>query len=273
MTRSGRCQVVEGELFFEQAGAGDDVVLLHGFGLDLRMWQPQFTEFQSTYRVIRYDMRGFGRSSLPGASRHAHESAASYGHEDDLKTLLQHLGAERAHVVGLSMGGRMALRFAAAYPAVTRSLVLADPALDGYTWSQDWQSRWKAICDAAKADYIDEAKRLYLAHPLFDPAREKPQCEELLRTMVSEYSGWHWKSADTASVPTPPLAQRLGEITVPALVITGSRDLADFQSIADILVKGLPCVQRESIAGSGHMVNLENPEAFNEILLAFWNRR
>lgn len=264
MTQSGRLQVDEGELFFEQTGAGHTVVLLHGLGLDLRMWEPQFTELQSTYRVIRYDLRGFGRSSLP---------TASYSHEDDLKALLQHLAVDRAHIVGLSMGGRMALRFAAAYPVMTQSLVLADAALDGYAFSRDWQMRWKAMNDAAKTSGIDEANRLWLEHPLFDPARENPKCAELLRTMVTQYSGWHWHNSDTARVPSPPLAQRLGEIQAPTLVLTGARDLADFQSIADILAKGLPNAQRETIPGAGHMVNLEKPEAFNELLLAFWTAR
>src|ERR1035438_5607654 len=123
---SGRFLVNEGDLFFEWAGSGEAVVFLHGFGMDSRMWAPQFEDLQSTFRVIRYDLRGFGRSSLPPHS--------GYAHEDDLNALLSSLGAAPAHVVGLSMGGRMTLRFAAAYPQSVRSLVLADSALDGHGW-------------------------------------------------------------------------------------------------------------------------------------------
>src|ERR1700674_3686887 len=122
--KSGRFLVDDGDLFFESVGEGEAVVFLHGFGLDSRMWDPQFDALQSTYRVIRYDLRGFGRSSLPPQT--------AYAQEDDLNALLSSLDAAPAHVVGLSMGGNMALRFAAAYPQSVRSLVLADSALDGH---------------------------------------------------------------------------------------------------------------------------------------------
>ena len=149
--KAGWLQVPQGELSFECAGEGDAVVFLHGFGLDLRMWASQFEALQSTFRVIRYDLRGFGRSSVPPVCK--------YAHEDDLQALLSHLGVTSAHVVGSSMGGRMALRFAAAYPEMVQSLVLADSALDGYAWSDEWQRRWKAMCETAKAGGMAEAKR------------------------------------------------------------------------------------------------------------------
>src|SRR6266700_283897 len=156
--KNGLFPVDDGDLFFESAGDGEAVVFLHGFGLDSRMWEPQFKVLQSTFRVVRYDFRGFGHSSLP--------SHARYAHEDDLNALLSHRGAAPAHVVGLSMGVRMALRFAAMYPQSVRSLVLADSALDGQTWSADWQTRWNGMCHAARAGQLAEAKRLWLEHPL-----------------------------------------------------------------------------------------------------------
>ena len=260
--KSGRLPVNDGNLFFESAGNGEAVVFLHGFGLDSRMWNPQFDALQSMYRVIRYDLRGFGRSSLPPQT--------VYAHEDDLNALLSSLGAAPARVVGLSMGGRMALRFAAAYPHSVRSLVLADAALDGQTWSTDWQTRWSAMCEAARAGHIEDAKSQWLAHPLFDPARANPMSASLLARMVDDYSGWHWHNRDTAHAPTPPLAERLGEIRVPTLVITGALDIADFQVVGTLLAEKLPAVRRISIDGSGHMVNLEAPREFNAALLTFW---
>ena len=259
--KSGWFRFNDGDLFFESAGTGDAVVFLHGFGLDCRMWAPQFEALQSTFRVIRYDLRGFGRSSLP---------QAEYSHEDDLNALLSDLGAAPAHVVGLSMGGRMALRFAAACPQSVRSLVLADSALDGQTWSADWQRRWNGMCEAARTDQLADAKRQWVEHPLFDPARANPFAFSLLTRMVEDYSGWHWCHRDTARAPDPPLAERLGEIRARSLVITGARDIPDFQAVGEALAARLPVVQRTIIAGSGHMVNLEAPQEFNAALLAFW---
>lgn len=183
--KCGWLQVKQGKIFFECVGEGETIAFLHGFGLDSRMWAPQLEVFQATFRVIQYDLRGFGRSSLP--------VACDYANEDDLKALLLHLGANFGHVVGLSMGGRMELRFEAAYPEMVRSIVLADSALDGYTWSDDWQTRWRAICESAKAGRIGEAKRQWLEHPLFHSARIHPSGALLLSKMIDDYSGWHWQ--------------------------------------------------------------------------------
>ena len=260
--RKGWLPVTEGELYFECAGDGEPVAFLHGFGLDSRMWGPQSEAFSPAFCVIRYDLRGFGRSSPP--------PDCDYAHEDDLTALLSHLGVKSAHIVGLSMGGRMALRFAAAHPEMVRSLVLADSALDGYTWSDDWQSRWTAMCTKGRADRVSEAKRLWLGHPLFDSARDTPSCGPLLSKMIDDYSGWHWKQKDRARMPSPPLAERLQDICTPSLVITGSRDILDFQAIGKLLEDGLPRARREVIEGAGHMVNLERAESFNKLVLKFW---
>lgn len=250
-----------GDLFFESAGNGEAVVFVHGFGLDSRMWTPQFEALQSTFRVIRYDMRGFGRSALP--------SQAAYAHEDDLNALLSSLKAAPAHIVGLSTGGRIALRFAAAYPQSVRSLVLADSAVDGQTWSMDWQTRWNRMSEVARGGQLAEAKRQWLEHPLFEPARADPFLASLLARMVEDYSGWHWLNDDTVRVPIPPLAERLSEIRAPSLVITGSRDLPDFQRVADFIAQNLRSARRVFVPGAGHMVNLEAPQAFNAALLDF----
>ncbi len=161
-------------------------------------------------------------------------------HEDDLQALLTHLEASPAHVVGLSMGGRMALRFAACHPASLRSLVLADTALDGNARSEDWQARWKGICEAAAGGRIAEAKQQWLDHPLFLPARRDPETQSQLARMVEDYSGWHWHNSDPARVPTPSLASRLGEIRIPTLVIVGANDLPDFLNTGELLARNLP---------------------------------
>lgn len=259
----GRFNLADGQIYFEVAGDGEPVVFLHGFGLDLRMWEPQFRALRNDFRLIRYDLRGFGRSSLP--------PAGPYAHEDDLNSLLTHLKALPAHVVGLSMGGRMALRFAASYPASIRSLVLADTALDGFSWSADWQARWNRICEAARAGRIEEAKMQWLEHPLLATTRCDPHAWSLLEQLVRDYSGWHWHNADTARVPAPPLAARLGAIHTPTLVVTGAKDLPDFQSLAEFLTGKLPKGRRRVIEKAGHMVNLETPDEFNAAMMEFWH--
>ena len=166
----------------------------------------------------------------------------------------------------------MALRFAAAYPQSVRSLVLADSALDGHSWSEDWQTRWNGLCQAATEGRLVDARRHWLEHPLFNSARANPACASLLARMVEDYSGWHWCNRDTARSPSPALATRLGEISTPALVITGSQDIPDFQAIAATLAAGLPDAQRLVIEDAGHMVNLEASQVFNAELQRLWRR-
>jgi 3-oxoadipate enol-lactonase len=248
-------------IYCRTQGSGVPVVLLHGFGLDQRMWEDQVSALAERFAVIRYDQRGYGRSSLP--------VSGAYSHADDLHDLLGALSARPAHIVGLSNGGRIATRFALAHPKAVRSLTLVDAALDGHSWSADWQQRWGAIVTAAKADNVSRARRLWLEHPLFAPAREQPTVATRLAEMVNAYSGWHWQHPDPGIAPDPPAKQQLAQIHAPTLVMVGERDLPDFQTVADTLASGIPGATRRVVPGAGHMCNMESPAAFNDQLAAF----
>ncbi|MCI0575581.1 MAG: alpha/beta fold hydrolase, partial [Chloroflexi bacterium] len=131
-------------LYYEVAGAGPPLVLIHGYTLDTRMWDDQFEAFAQHYQVIRYDLRGFGRSAMP--------TGESYTHHEDLKALLDHLGLARAHILGLSLGGGIAVNFALAYPEATQSLILVDTSvLGGFEWPEEL-GRWFARIHSAARD-------------------------------------------------------------------------------------------------------------------------
>jgi 3-oxoadipate enol-lactonase len=247
-----------GQLRYSTAGTGDPVVLIHGLGLDAAMWDPQWRVLQKEFRAIRYDLRGFGRSTVP---------TGPYSHCEDLLGLLDFLEARPAHVVGLSMGGRVALRFALEQPNSVRSLTLIDPALDGYAWSAAWTRRMDAILNAAGNGDLDGAKRLWLAHELFAPAKLDPPLALALAAMVERYSAWHWCNADPVRRPASPAIGELASVTAPTLVLVGELDLPDFQTIARVLAAGIPRAALRSIAGAGHMANMEAPAIVNDLLL------
>lgn len=248
-----------GQLRYSTAGTGEPIVLIHGLGLDAAMWDPQWPVLQKEFRVIRYDLRGFGSSTVP---------TGPYSHCDDLLGLLDFLEARPAHVVGLSMGGRVALRFALEQPASVRSLTLIDSALDGYAWSREWTRRMDAILDAARNGGADTAKRLWLAHELFAPAKLDPIIAAALTAMVERYTAWHWRNADPARRPGSPAIKELANVAAPTLVLIGELDLPDFQIIARRLAAGIPRATLRAIAGAGHMTNMEAPATVNELLLA-----
>jgi pimeloyl-ACP methyl ester carboxylesterase len=252
-----------GSLHYETAGDGEPVVFLHGFGLDSSMWDPQWAAAALRYRVLRYDLRGYGRSSAP---------TGPYSHTDDLAALLDMLGVSSAHLVGLSMGGRIALRVAEHKPALVRSLTLVDTALDGHEWSEDWLNRWRRMTQASKQGDEAGARALWWQHPLFDPVRERAGAAALMQKMILRYSGWHWRNQDpdlgySASAP------RMSAISVPTLIVVGERDLPDFQMIARRVAAELPQATLREMTQAGHMANMELPREFNELLLEHLQRR
>jgi 3-oxoadipate enol-lactonase len=260
-TRHGFAEVNDTRLYYEVAGTGEPLVLIHGFTLDTRMWDDQFAPFAEHYRVVRYDARGFGQSAPIGD--------LPYTHADDLATLLTYLGIASAAIVGLSMGGRIAVDFALTYPAMTRALIPVDAALGGYHFSEEANAKMRAAFKAARTEGINAAKARWLDLPLFTPAREQAAVGARLSAMVADYSCAHWTNGDPERHPDPPAVDRLGEIASPTLVVLGERDIPDFHGIADRITAQVPNARKVVISGVGHMANMEAPEQFNGEVLDF----
>lgn len=261
-THTGFADVNGTRLYYEMAGSGHPLVLIHGFTLDTRMWDDQFEVFAARYQVLRYDLRGFGKSAVP--------TDTPYPHPDDLPALMTHLGIEHAYIVGLSLGGAVAVDFAVTYPYATDALIPVDAALlGGYEWAVD--AHWDRLFVLVKAleAGLQAAKTFWLQHPLFAPAREQPAVAARLAEIVEGYSGWHLLNEDPGRGLEPPAVQRLATINAPTLIIIGERDVADFHRIADVLQERIPGAMKVVMPGVGHMANMEDPERFNETVLGF----
>jgi len=257
---SGLAPIGDGELRFEIDGSGPPVVFGHGFSLDVRLWEPQLASLAGSRTVVRYDLRGFGRST---------PAAAPYNHSEDLLALLDHLGFERAALVGLSLGGAVALGATLLAPQRVERLALLDSLLPGFPYGEAFRGEHVEICGLAGERGLAAAKERWLASPLFAPALANPAAAPRLREMVADYSGWHWTERDPVRSLKPPLAERLREAMVPALVIVGELDIEDFRSIADRLAGGIPGARRVTVPGAGHLPNLERPETVNRELAQF----
>lgn len=178
--RQGMADVNGTQLYYEMAGSGRPLVLIHGFTLDTRMWDDQFETFARRYQVIRYDARGFGRSAVPAGE--------SYAPADDLRALMSFLGVEHACVVGLSMGGGIAIDFALSYPEASDALVAVDSLLGGYRW-REFGASLASVWSAARQSGIQAAKEVWLSLPLFASAREQTDVASRLAQIVADYSG------------------------------------------------------------------------------------
>lgn len=248
-------------LVYEVAGDGPAVVLIHGFGLDMRMWDPQIAPLAARFRVVRYDCRGFGASGPldPGVP---------YTHAGDLVALLDYLGIGDAVLAGLSFGGRVALQAALAAPDRVRGLALLDAVLDGVPWDPESARALDEVARRVQAGGVRAGREAWLAHPLFAAARERPDLAAALAAMVAGYPGQHWLGQDPHRETRRPIDVLEG-IAVPALVAVGERDVPGFREMSAVLARRIPGAAYHVVADAGHMVTMEQPAAVNALLTGF----
>lgn len=253
--------IPHGTLYYEVSGTGPPIVFIHGLAGDARMWDQHAAYLADRFQVVRYDLRGHGRSTMP--------ADAPYSHSDDLAELLDHLAIERAIVVGQSMGGEIAVSFALGYPERVTRLVLVDTALNGYEWSSAWNESWGDVVDACVRGDRPAIVEAILAHPVLEVTVRIPEVRAILAEIFAGYSGWHFANRDPLVQDDPPSIQRLREITVPVLFVTGDSTIPDFLRIADILSTGIPDIRRVDLPGVGHVSPLEAMEQFNALVAEF----
>ncbi|HQQ94452.1 MAG TPA: alpha/beta hydrolase [Bacteroidia bacterium] len=258
MTAKGIALVNGAKLNFEMAGNGRPLIFIHGMGLDMRMWDYQFFEFSKKYFIVRYDLRGFGKSSLPGTEH--------YSHHEDLLALMNFLGIRKATLMGLSLGGRVAMEFSLAFPERVNELILVDPSLTGFDFKEDIYGEVFAI---ARAFGAEAGTKAWKAHRLFKHAMNNVQSAEKLNQMLNDYSGWHWVNKNPCDFLDPPAVSQTSKIKAQTLIVIGEHDLVDLQSIASFLEKTIKHSKKVVIEQAGHMTNIEQPTIFNALVEEF----
>jgi pimeloyl-ACP methyl ester carboxylesterase len=245
------------DLYVEQAGEGSPVVLVHAGICDSRMWDPQWSSFTGSHRTIRYDMRGFGRSPL---------SPGTFSHGRDLVELLDDLGLAQVALVGNSMGGRTVLEVAVAHPERVERLVLVDPGLPGVAWSDETRAGWTEEEAAFERGDLEAAAdtsvRMWV---------HRPEVVERVREMQVKAYENDLAVGDAAEEElfVPDVAERAAEVSAPTLVLTGDEDRPEMLTLADRLAETIPDARRGSIPDAGHLPSLENPDAFDSLVLEF----
>jgi 3-oxoadipate enol-lactonase len=252
-------------VWYDVRGEGPAVVLLHAGGTDSRMWEPQLGPFSVSHQVVRVDFPGFGRSPLE-----SDEIACSAA----VRAALDSAGVERAALVGTSLGGRAALEFALEAAGRASALVLVGAGLDAHDWSPEAQSSGAEVRAAlARGDLeaaIDANLRMWLAGPRRSLDAIDPSVREHVAQMQRD-AFLLQKGHDELRlrVLEPPASERLGELDLPTLIVTGDEDVHDIHEIAERLVKEIPGAERATITGAGHLPNLERPAEFDRIVLGF----
>ncbi|MGQ0733701.1 MAG: alpha/beta fold hydrolase [Acidobacteriota bacterium] len=256
---TGRIDVPGGTLAFDVAGTGPPVVFLHGAFLDRRSWDRQWAALSARFRTIRYDIRPFGESSRPEQPYRTHE---------DLLRVLDHLQVGRAHLVGHSFGGGVAIDFALVHPDRVASLLLVASAPTGFVSPEEERKAAGAVFAAIK-DGDDAIVSAWLAHPMWRAAQSRPELMKELDAITRRNLA-PFKMTFAPYVPlTPPAVGRLAEITARTLVVVGERDTPGIRQASELLVARIPGATLRVVSGADHALPLGWADELNAAAVAF----
>lgn len=268
-SRSGYAELEDVRLFYEMAGEGADLVFVHAGCADRRMWEGQFLPFAQHYRVLRYDMRGYGNSTL---------AKGSFSNRQDLYRLLEFLQIPKAHFVACSIGSQTVLDFALEHPEQIRSLTLVSPAVSGYPYEGPPPGPVLDLIAARQSGDLGRTAEIQ-AQIWADGFKRPPdqvndEVHELVRQMSLDALQ---KQKDAIRETTflieeplqPPAMDRLEQITTPTLTIAGDFDDDTVLAIAELLATRIHGARKVVMHGTTHLPNIEKPEEFNQIILEF----
>jgi pimeloyl-ACP methyl ester carboxylesterase len=257
-------------LYFEETGSGTPLLFIHEFAGDQRSWEPQMRFFSRYFRCVAYAARGFPPSDIPDDPERYSQAIA----RGDALAVLEHLKIDRAHIVGLSMGGFAALHFGITYPQRARSLVIAGC---GYGAEPDKKEKFRAECEAAAASFLGnwaEAAARYALGPTRVQFQNKdPRGWAEFAQQLAEHSpkgqALTMRGVQMRRPSLYELVEDMKRISVPALIVTGDEDDPCLEP-ALLMKRSIPSCGLVVLPRAGHTINIEEPEAFNRALFEFF---
>lgn len=258
-----RVDVDGGRLHLQATGRGSPILLLHGWPLDHRLFEPQVRYLERHFRVIAFDRRGFGRSEAPPDL--AREP-------DDIERILEALGIRAVHLLGMSQGARVALRFAVTRPARLRSLILQAPVIDGLALEEPESERipLDEYARLARAGSMDEVRRRWLAHPMMALPAEPAGPRRRVETIIAGYEGKDLLDHSPARDVFPhDVLEGVAHLDKECLILTGAHDTVTRREHARRLLEAMPRAREIVFRHSGHLGNLTEPEAYNRQVAEF----
>jgi pimeloyl-ACP methyl ester carboxylesterase len=265
---TGFVEMDGGKRYYEMAGEGDTVVFCHAAFLASGQWDSQFEEFARHYRVIRFDMLGYGKSD---------PATAPLARRDELYQLLQHLGVERAALVGCSMSGTAVLDLAIERPEFVSAFVIVNGDPSGFE-SDEWvEQRYESeMIEALKAGEVERAVELQIRIWFDGPFREPADVNADARANAAAMNLIAVKNGTLFAIDrqevnplSPPAFRRMGEVRAPALVVVGVLDDPIALVAARAMAKEIPGAKLLEIEDAAHVPNMDHPAIFNEGVLDF----
>ncbi len=266
VVETGYAEVDGGRLYYETSGKGPALVLIHAGFLDSRMWNTQVQLFSENYRVIRYDVRGFGKSDV---------ARTKFSDYKDLHGLLDHLRVKTASLVGVSNGGRIASDFAVEYPSMVNNLVLVSPGMSGYKSSGPEEEKMWEEFDAQMKPQEDAVREGRAADTVamdvttWGSAQTPAKRERITQIAMDNFHVQVENPWKLQVPPEPRTWHRLSQIRAPTLLIIGDRDVAPQIVMVDNIHSHIRGSKKVLIKGADHIVNMSKPDEFNRTVLEF----
>jgi 3-oxoadipate enol-lactonase len=246
-------------LHYVVSGRGDPLVLIHGFQTDHREWDEVVPHLERNRRVIRYDLRGHGKSARMADPFYAWE---------DLAGLLADLGIQRADLVGLSAGSNAALELALVKPELVRRLVLVSPGLPDIrvAASREWM---RPIGEALRTRDAQRAADLWWESIMMAGTRARGADGERYRTVVRENAGVWLQNPAAQQLLSPPMSERLSSLKPSVLLVVGANDVTGSRQQLDSILRRIPSAPHVVVPDAGHMISTERPAELAAVLVRF----
>lgn len=254
-------------LYYEESGSGVPLIFVHEYAGDFRSWEPQLRHFGRRYRAITYNARGYPPSDVPSDPGAYNQGRAA----DDIAGVLTHLGIDRAHVVGLSMGGFATLHFGFRHASRARSLVVAGC---GYGAEKAQRDRFRGEAEAV-AEFIQQNGMTSFAEKYaYGPTRvqfenKDPRGFAEFKRMLAEHDAVGARLTQLGVQRERPslydLTEEMKALRVPTLVLTGDEDWPCLQP-GLLMKQTIPFAALAVMPNCGHAINLEDPDVFNRIV-------
>ena len=255
------------KIYFETAGQGEAVLFAHAGFVDSRMWDAQFEYFARCYQVIRFDMRGYGRSDI---------AQGPVVRRKEIYALMRHLNIQKATLVGCSMGGATVLDFALEHPDRTQALVLVSTAPGGFEMQGEPPPGLWEMFSALQQNDLQRASELQIQIWVDGMFRKPEQVDPLVRQRAAEMNRIPVANQTLLKVDMqplqpldPPAANRLKEVQVPTMVIAGDLDHPEILRAAEFMAHEIPYAKKRILSNAAHMLNMELPDAFNQVVFDF----
>ncbi|HAE59720.1 MAG TPA: alpha/beta hydrolase [Anaerolineae bacterium] len=264
--KSGFVNIDKAQIYYEIAGQGTPLVMIHAGVADSRQWNNEFAFFARSHRVVRYDMRGFGKSA---------PVEGEFSHMSDLVALLDALGLhEPLILMGCSMGGGLAMDFALTQPSRAKALIMVDSGPSGLELDVPVSAKFAEVEKAFNAGDLDLVSELETQIWFDGVGRTPEQVNQPMRKLLFEMNRQALayevmqlgKRLPNTQVPA---SGRLADLRIPVLVIVGVHDTAYTLAAADYMAEKIESARKVTIEDAAHLPNMDHPEKFRQILEIF----